>query len=42
MGENNRVELSVRDFAQPGVDVAADGHNLQIRPDGQQLRSPTR
>src|SRR5215471_11090856 len=36
-GEDDRVILTFREFAQPGIDVAPQGMNLEIRPQSLQL-----
>ena len=38
--QDHRVELAVVHEAQPGVDVAADRHYIQVHPERPQLRGP--
>ena len=39
-GEHDRVEVACLDPCQPGVDVAPQLGHLEIRPQGEQLRTP--
>ena len=41
-GEQHRVGLASPQLGEPGVDIAAHRHDLQIRPAGEQLRPPAR